>query len=320
MSASATIPQIENNVSCKSIGESLLADVEWIDETTAYCQCPGQIKHTGPTGPKDCRLKVDGVPTIYCVHASCRDEIENANRALRAGNPSSFPAVLTSEEKKAVAAKKAKARQNQELKVRAQKSLPGILKAYDWPYNRIVADSPNRLVEDDWEGMLEAFLGMFEDGEVIWIGDVNQTGQAHHTSNFKTKSDWQAGLARVGPFTCPSCFVPGSCSRSKENVALQRYVVVESDSLPKNEVGAIFRWLDEAVELPLLAVVDTAGKSLHGWFQFPPPDVLAELQIMLPAMGCDPKMFGSSQPCRLPGGLRDGRIQRLIYSKNGGVQ
>lgn len=100
----------------------------------------------------------------------------------------------------------------------------------------------------------------------------------------------------------------------------QRYLVVESDSLTKDQVGAIFRWLDQAVDLSLRAVVDTAGKSLHGWFEFPTPDALTELKIMLPALGCDSKMFGSSQPCRLPGGLRNGHIQKLIYSRNGDSQ
>jgi hypothetical protein len=37
---------------------------------------------------------------------------------------------------------------------------------------------------------------------------------------------------------------------------------------------------------------------------------------MLPELGCDAKMFNASQPCRLPGALRDGNFQKLIYLNN----
>jgi hypothetical protein len=317
------LPQVQEATTLaarQAKAEALFPELEWLDEITAYCPCPGQHKHTTPKGDRDCRVKIDGVATVSCVHASCEEEIKAANRALRIGIQSSTPLVSTTKQKKLAAAAKTKAAREELIRVRTKKSLPRLLKTYAWPYDKIVADSPNPVPPDDRQKMIEAFMGMFAADDVIWVGDVSSTGKSHHVANFKTKAQWLAGEIPAGPYTCPSCFAPGAYSRSKENVALQRYLVVESDTLKKDEVGAIFRWLDQAVELPLRAVVDTAGKSLHGWLEFPPPDVLAELKIMLPVMGCDPKMFGSSQPCRLPGGLRDGRIQKLIYSKNGGVK
>ena len=63
-----------------------------------------------------------------------------------------------------------------------------------------------------------------------------------------------------------------------------------------------------------MAVVDTAGKSLHGWFDFTDCEpVLDELRLVLPALKCDPKLFTASQPVRLPGAERDGKMQRLVY-------
>ena len=307
---------------CRAKAEALFPEVVWTDEITGYCPCPGQDKHAAPAGARDCRLKIDEVPTMSCFHASCGEEIEAANKALRTAILSSSHVAQTAGEKKvAIAATKAKARHEEELKIRTKQALPAVLKAHAWSYDQIVADSPNPIHADDRQGMFHAFLGLFKDTDIVWIGNVADTGKEHHARNFQTKGQWFAGEIPDNPLTCPSCFVTGSISRSKDNVAAQRYLVVESDLLSKNEVGAIFRWLDRVVELPLRAVVDTAGKSLHGWFEFPPPDVLAELKIMLPAMNCDSKMFGSSQPCRLPGGLREGegRIQRLIYSKQGGV-
>jgi hypothetical protein len=111
--------------------------------------------------------------------------------------------------------------------------------------------------------------------------------------------------------TCPSAFKPGSHSRCDANVITRRYLVLESDTLDKNQVCAVFKWMEQFGRLR--AIVDTAGKSLHGWFEVPDNDVLGELAIILPALGCDPALFGLSQPCRMPGASRDGRIQSLLY-------
>jgi hypothetical protein len=66
--------------------------------------------------------------------------------------------------------------------------------------------------------------------------------------------------------------------------------------------------------LELVAIVDTAGKSLHGWFRYPEHEfVVDDLKLVLPALQCDPKLFTPSQPVRLPGALRDGKYQKLVY-------
>ena len=83
--------------------------------------------------------------------------------------------------------------------------------------------------------------------------------------------------------------------------------------MDRNGIAAVFHWIRTKVGLPLRAIVDTAGKSLHGWFDYPPAAELDDLRIVLPELGCDPKMFGASQPCRMPGALRDGKMQTLIF-------
>ena len=309
-----TIAESEPLVNRRAKVETLFPGLEWKDETTGFITCPGHEKHTGKNSQLDCQVKIDNVPTVYCVHQSCAEEIKSVNKKLRDAVKSSTPVELTKEQKKLAVAK---AKFEKELEIRTKKSLPSLLKNYAWPYDKIVADSPHPIPPDDRQAMFQAFMGMLENEDVVWIGEVGASGQPHHAANFKTKVGWLADELPAGPFTCPSCFAPGSLSRSKDNVNTQRYLVVESDSLTKDQVGAIFKWLEQAVGLRLWAVVDTAGKSLHGWFEYPPDDVLAELRIVLPIMGCDPKMFGASQPCRLPGGLRDGRIQRLIYAAKG---
>jgi hypothetical protein len=66
------------------------------------------------------------------------------------------------------------------------------------------------------------------------------------------------------------------------------------------------------------AALPIPWRRLHGWFR-----VLGvhedgrrfqqELRVIIPALGCDEKMFGMSQPTRLPGAVRDGRRQRLPW-------
>jgi hypothetical protein len=53
--------------------------------------------------------------------------------------------------------------------------------------------------------------------------------------------------------------------------------------------------------LKLRAVVDTAGKSLHAWFDYPTDPQVAELRVILKELKCDEAMFRPSQPVRLPG-------------------
>ena len=125
--------------------------------------------------------------------------------------------------------------------------------------------------------------------------------------------EWLAERSCPGHFIAPSTFRLGTYSRAAVNVLHRRFLVIESDTLGRDEIGAVFRWLDVSVGLDLRAIVDTAGKSLHGWFDYPAAGVFKRLRQWLPRLGCDPAMFNPAQPCRLPGALRDGRYQKLIF-------
>ena len=118
----------------------------------------------------------------------------------------------------------------------------------------------------------------------------------------------------TGQLICPATFKNNSIARANDNILARRFLVVESDTLTKDQVGAVFRWLKGRVGLDLVAIVDTAGKSLHGWFRHPAHEFqVDELKLVLPALQCDPKLFTPSQPVRLPGALREGKWQKLVY-------
>ena len=139
---------------------------------------------------------------------------------------------------------------------------------------------------------------------------------------FRRREDWLKLKAAPANFTCPSTFLPGSYSRSNKNVVVRRFHVIESDCLSKENMLAVINWCRQFMNLR--AVVDTAGKSLHGWFDAVTPEVEAKLRVILPNLGreseeaektLDPALFKIAQPCRLPGALRDGKHQNLWYLK-----
>lgn len=48
-------------------------------------------------------------------------------------------------------------------------------------------------------------------------------------------------------------------------------------------------------------------------YKYPKKTVLDQLEIILPQLGCDKGLFRASQPCRIPGALRDEKYQRLVF-------
>jgi hypothetical protein len=95
---------------------------------------------------------------------------------------------------------------------------------------------------------------------------------------------------------------------------MRRFLILESDTLTKPEMLAAIQWCRQSMRLR--AIVDTAGKSLHAWFDMPDDETLEQLRVILPAWGFDPALFKPSQPCRFPGVQRPdkGNVwQRLLW-------
>src|SRR4026207_761745 len=65
------------------VADRLLGKIDWHTEVSCLCKCPGHASHTSPNGKKDCRVNVDGAPTIFCFHSSCVGAVAEANRTLR---------------------------------------------------------------------------------------------------------------------------------------------------------------------------------------------------------------------------------------------
>lgn len=73
------------------------------------------------------------------------------------------------------------------------------------------------------------------------------------------------------------------------------------------------------LKMNLRAVIDTGGKSLHGWFDRPSPEGIDALKTLLHGLAIDAAVFDrcSSNPLRAPGCQHEGtgKIAQLLYLK-----
>jgi hypothetical protein len=106
--------------------------------------------------------------------------------------------------------------------------------------------------------------------------------------------------------------------RCLANTGPRRFLVIEGDSATKEEQARILSHL--AGLLPLVLVVDSGGKSLHGWYWAagrPEPDLRLFMEYAV-HLGADPHTFVRCQWVRMPGGTRysDGapRPQPVIHA------
>jgi hypothetical protein len=65
------------------IAERILGEIEWTDEITGFCKCPGEHLHTTPTAADHCRIKLDAATTLHCFHGSCAGIRDGVNHELR---------------------------------------------------------------------------------------------------------------------------------------------------------------------------------------------------------------------------------------------
>ncbi|MDB6035216.1 MAG: hypothetical protein JWM16_5554 [Verrucomicrobiales bacterium] len=199
------------------------------------------------------------------------------------------------------------------LEARAASSLAYILKENRCTPDDFMRESPFRL----WghtEPETGLLLQLHRPEDVIWIGNQFSSGKPEHAIHFRTVEQW---LTQPPPehweLTCPATFKPGSFSRCDENVLEKRFLVMESDDLNRDQICSVFQWCRKFMRLR--AIVNTAGKSLHGWFDKPSPETVEELRSILPGLQCDKSLLALSQPCRIPGAWRADKKarQRLVY-------
>ncbi|MCB1232239.1 MAG: hypothetical protein KDN19_18455 [Verrucomicrobiae bacterium] len=185
-----------------------------------------------------------------------------------------------------------------------------IVREFPWSKEQVALDSPiflspGRSFDEDWVDHLRLFHSTGIDGEV-WLGRQRDSGWPSKSIHFRHPADWLSEAEPIPylPLTTPAFFAAGSYSRSNRNVIARPFLVIEHDRLGHKESLALYRYLREVKQLNLRAIIDTAGKSLHAWFDQPSPTHLQELQPLLDAWGFDGQMKAASQPCRMAGAIR----------------
>ena len=322
----------------RQVAERIFGRVDWQNEVSGFCKCPGEGMHTSHNGNKDCRVNVDGAPTIFCFHASCIGAVAEANRrlrrelnaspwelrlpdgrTLRSGDVLQAGGVILPREVLKVRAR-AEGREAGEqlllesLRAAAERFRPELFDFFRWPKAQILEDSPLLVSERDGEDQFRTWLKLWPACSTVWIGDVYSSGKPEHRTHFRPVSEWYQIGPVMGNFTCGSSFRRGTYSRSNENLDGHRFMVIESDTLSHDEIGAVFAFLKRRLRYEMHCIIDTAGKSLHGWFEVPPNKIWENrLKAGLEVFGCDPKVFTYSQPVRVPGAWRNGKLQRLIW-------
>jgi hypothetical protein len=94
----------------------------------------------------------------------------------------------------------------------------------------------------------------------------------------------------------------------------RRFLVIEGDGTSKDQQAAILLHLAERA--PLTLVVDSGGKSLHGWFFVAgkSDEQLAPFFRRACALGADRALWLRSQFVRMPDGTRDnGNRQNILF-------
>lgn len=314
-----------------------------IDEN-GFCACPGADRHTGRTARKDCRVTLEGVPTVFCLHSSCLADVEETNHQLRSriGKAEAGGRIEpTPPEERAARERRAREKAAQEATELAQREqaaaiLPCILEGWGWDTTAMWGDSSASLEWHDGPEWKLFLAGLFRFEDVVWLGDTFHTGKPEHARHFRTVWDWLKLEIPPGPLICPATFTAGAFSRCEASINARPYVVLEGDAvLPeiaakaargealsepekyRNQAacGAVLHWLNSNTGLELRAVVDSGSKSLHGWFDCPDAGELETLKRLIPALGMDPATLRPAQPVRLPGVMRPGarRWQRLLF-------
>jgi len=283
--------QYKAPINYQKVAEEVLGYIDWETPTKGHCACPGIQLHTKPNGKHDCRVYVgDGrAHTITCFHDNCQSKVDEANRELRSRLGT------------------------QENKVEG-----------NYPKINGVTIITNPLVDFLTYCFKPSEYPSIEscrrnaDGHVIPMG----SGQNIYTRDDlvrmevvpeeKSVSSWNnddLGMyCRINP-------VAKGSSGKDADVTNFRYTLIECDTLNKREQEKLLR----ESGLPIGALIDSGGKSIHAWVHVDAKDIeeyhhrRQKIWEALPkGLEIDTSCKNPSRFSRLPGVTREGKPQSLL--------
>jgi hypothetical protein len=193
--------------------------------------------------------------------------------------------------------------------------------------------SPIRLWDDPQGDPALLIKTLFGPDDLIWIGDRHQAGIMGDTIRTASalityfRNGGKAGPhIVVNPLTgtpAPTKAGDGETLRGDGNVASYRYCLAEFDTLSRED--QIKFW--SAAKLPIVALIDSGGKSIHAWLavkKLAPVDTLEQWQSeiknhlyarLLAPLAVDQACSNPARLSRLPGHYRAEKAawQRLLW-------
>jgi len=144
-------------------------------------------------------------------------------------------------------------------------------------------------------------------------------------SDFDTRprEDWRGELSKLQLIVpSPMSAVTGLTKDGKEskhtlaNTGARRFLICEFDTGTPDEHAALLLHLGTIA--PLVCVVHSGGKSLHGWFyvEKSAPDKIEKFFRYAVSLGADSATWTRSQFVRMPDGTRDNGRKQTVYFLN----
>ena len=192
--------------------------------------------------------------------------------------------------------------------------------------------SPIRLLDEPEQDRALFLETLFEPEDYVFIGERHEAG----IKTVRDRIDHLRNGGKAGPLICinPMTGKEGLTKDGKPSfrcdnaVKSYRYAMAEFDNLTRED--QIRFW--SAAKLPIVALIDSGGKSIHAWLDV---QKLAEVKTpeqwqseikgrlydrVLSPLGVDTACSNPARLSRLPGHLRaeKGRYQRLLWLSSEG--
>jgi hypothetical protein len=272
----------------------------WEDAVTAFIECPGKDLHTTGNAQQDCRVKIDGVPTVHCFHESCIAEVESSNLRLR--QATSGRTVTPNG-----TAKPYKIKGPQDAaKSKSKPRLPFPAVALPAP----IPEPRKRLLEaifkpNEYVSIARTVIRTdAQTKEQSWIPGPSETYEFQEALRMQDFGDFQ--FFRVNPMNPKGT--------KDEHVAAYRHVLIDID---KDEAGqriplAVQYGALLASGLPITSIVFSGDKSLHALVRVDASNLEQFKQRKAKTYArinqfvkSDPKVGNPSRFSRLPGVMRN---------------
>jgi hypothetical protein len=199
--------------------------------------------------------------------------------------------------------------------------------------------SPLRLMESPGRDSAMVLKTLFKPWEFVFIGGGKEVGNLGQ--NIRTAADWiaffESGGGTAGPYIlinplsgepAPKKSGDGDSMRGDSNVKTFRHCLVEFDDLGRED--QLRFW--SAAKLPIRALVDSGGKSIHAWLDVQKIGNVTTADEwdahikrglydrLLTPFGVDRACSNPARLSRLPGCIRaeTGRAQRLLWLSSDG--